>query len=318
MILKHNHADKYLQDYHAGRIKMGLGIGESSMDNHIRFKPGQFVMLNGFDNVGKTAFILWYFLCLSVKHNLKWAIWSGENKPEQLTRQLIEFYAGRKLKDIPLKEVYTYSAQISQWFKFVDNKRTPTPQSLLAEFADADVDGCLIDPYTGLDKDRKVNQHDYNYQFCNTVREFVNSTQKSVYVNTHPNTEATRRRYPQGHELEGYPYPPSKADTEGGQPFANRCDDFLTGHRLTQHPDMRLEFLLYVRKVKDTETGGNCTDMNAPIRLHYNNGLGYVVNNYNPLSKVTQEPEVHIPKPLEPDGEFWDRIEKIENSREPF
>ena len=71
---------QYLEDYKNGRIKMGLDIGCIELDEIIRYKQGQFNIINGIDNVGKTAWMLWYFLCLSNKHNLRWQIWSGENK----------------------------------------------------------------------------------------------------------------------------------------------------------------------------------------------------------------------------------------------
>jgi replicative DNA helicase len=80
---------QYLKDFHAGKIKKGLGIG-NILDDYIRFKKAQFVMINGLPNVGKTRFLLWYFLALSVKHNLKWCIWSGENQSGQLKRDLIQ------------------------------------------------------------------------------------------------------------------------------------------------------------------------------------------------------------------------------------
>ena len=61
---------KYLDDYHSGKIKKGLGIGCADLDDVIRYKQGQFNIINGLDNVGKTAWIMWYFLCLNQIHNI--------------------------------------------------------------------------------------------------------------------------------------------------------------------------------------------------------------------------------------------------------
>ena len=90
---------KYLKDFHDGKIKMGLGI-DCLLDSNIRFKNSQFVLMNGFPNVGKTRFILWYFLCLSVKHNLKWCVWSGENQSGQLKRDLIQMLHSTSFKEL--------------------------------------------------------------------------------------------------------------------------------------------------------------------------------------------------------------------------
>ena len=61
MIEQQTKITEYLDNYHAGRIKAGLGIGVTALDNHIRFKAGQFVIINGLDNVGKTVVILGTF-----------------------------------------------------------------------------------------------------------------------------------------------------------------------------------------------------------------------------------------------------------------
>ena len=66
----------YLFDFHDGKIKMGLGLDCVHIDDYIRFKKGQFVMINGLDNVGKTHFMLWYFLVIALKHNKKFVLWS--------------------------------------------------------------------------------------------------------------------------------------------------------------------------------------------------------------------------------------------------
>ena len=58
-ILKEGFGLDYLYKYHEGKIQMGLGLGVSIIDDCLRFKNGQFVMINGLDNVGKTRWILW-------------------------------------------------------------------------------------------------------------------------------------------------------------------------------------------------------------------------------------------------------------------
>ncbi len=283
MILKEGFADKYLEDYRDGKIKLGLGIDVPSLDHHLRYKQGQFIIINGLDNVGKTAWMLWYFLCLSVKHNLKWCIWSGENKAPQLVRQLIEWRTGQKLKDIPEAKIYAVKAEVLNWFTFIDNTGFYKTQELFSAFKESECDGCLIDPYTGMDREFT---HAANYNFLNESRKFVNETGISLYVNTHPNTEAARRVYPNEHDLAGYPMPPSRSQSEGGQPFANRPDDFITIHRLIGHPTHQYETLIYVRKVKDTETGGTPNGIEDPVSFSYNKGLGFTCQDFNPLNNV--------------------------------
>ncbi len=286
MLIAQQDINTYLQDYHAGKISKGLGIGSKKLDDALRFKQGQLTIINGLDNVGKTVWILWYYLALSVKHDLKWTIYSGENKAGQLVRQLIQFYAGQRLQDMELSEVFRCEIQISQWFTFISNEKQYTSTELFKIFKDSDSDGCLIDPYTGM---KREYTHAANYDFLNESREFTNTTGKSVYVNTHVVSEAARRTYPEGHDYAGYASPPSKSQSEGGQPFGNRTDDFLTIHRLVGHPTRKFTTELYIRKIKDTETGGEVTPIDDPIDCQFNGGLGFTIDGQNVLNQTKQD-----------------------------
>lgn len=292
MILDQKHINTYLQEYHAGRIAMGLDIGLKPLDDALRYKQGQLTIINGLDNVGKTIAELWYMLALSMKHNNTWIVYSGENKGGQLVRQLIQFMTGKYLKDLKLSEVFHAELQIKQWFTFLDNDRLYKSKDLFKIFADGDYNGGLIDPFTGMDREYT---HAANYDFLNECRLFCNSTNKSISVNTHVVSEAARRTYAEGSEYAGYPFPPSKSQSEGGQPFGNRCDDFKTYHRLVGHPSMGTKTMLFIRKIKDTETGGAVTPIDKPILLDFNNGLGFTIDGINPLTSVVAAEKIQAP-----------------------
>lgn len=275
----------YLQSYHNGDIKKGLGIGIPEMDDFVRFKRGEFNIDNGLDNVGKTIVKLWYMLCLSKKHGIRWCIYSGENKSGQLMRQLIQFYTGTRLTDMPLADVFKYELIIGEWFTFIDNTNFYKSKDLFKIFKEGKYDGALIDPFTGLDREFT---HAANYEFLNECRQFCNNTGIALYVNTHVVSAAARKIYPEGHEWAGYNYPPSKSDSEGGQPFGNRCDNFNTLHRLLGHPTMKYTTMWFVRKVKDTETGGEVNGIEDPVLLEFNSGLGFTINGKNPLTMTVK------------------------------
>jgi archaellum biogenesis ATPase FlaH len=284
LINKHD-ISQYLQDYHSGKIKSGLDIGLPELDNEIRYKQGQLVIINGLDNVGKTIWMLWYFLCLSVKHNVKWCIYSGENTAGQLVRQLIQFRTGTHLKNLELKEIFRVELEIHEWFTFVDNSQFYKTQDLFKIFKESKSNGNLIDPFTGLDREFT---HAANYQFLNECRQFCNQTKQTLYVNTHVVSEAARREYSEKSVFKGYPMPPTKSQSEGGQPFGNRTDDFITIHRLNGHPERNYITEVYIRKVKDTETGGKVTPMDKPIEFEFNKGLGFTSNNRNVLNGIVK------------------------------
>ena len=290
---------KYLEAYHAGQISKGLDTGLLKLDDSLRFKKGQLTIINGLDNVGKTIWILWYYLTLSVKHNVKWCIYSGENKAGQLVRQLIQFYTGQRLEKMELNEVYKVELIIAQWFTFIDNAKFYKSKDLFKIFDDGNYDGCLIDPFTGMDREYT---HAANYDFLNECRNFCNSTGKSVYVNTHVVSAAARRVYAEGHEYAGYAMPVGKSESEGGQPFGNRTDDFLTIHRLVGHPIRNFITEVYVRKIKDTETGGRVSAIDDPLDFEFNSGLGFTMDGQNILNQ-TKINDTEL-KPLPKSDEF--------------
>ena len=126
MLINKEEQLKYLFAFKEGKIKKGLEIG-NELDKWFVHKPkGSFTVVVGMDNVGKTNFMLWYFLCLSVKHNVKWCIWSGENSAGQLTRDLIQMYAQQKLNELTKPQIENYNNKISEWFTFVSNKKCIT------------------------------------------------------------------------------------------------------------------------------------------------------------------------------------------------
>jgi hypothetical protein len=309
MILEDSYGDKYLEDYRLGNIKLGLGLGCDAIDDYVRFKKGQFIIINGLDNIGKTSGLLWYLLCLSVLHGLKWDIWSGEDKPEKQKRELIEMYMGKKLNRMNPAEFARGKEMINKWFNFINIKKSYTHTDLFKIFKDTPSAGALVDPYTGL---KRGFGHGDNYGFLNETREFVNSSDKTLFVNTHPNSDAARRNYPKEHDLAGYSMPPGKAEVEGGQPFASRADDFWTYHRLPNHKDYWSKTHWHVRKVKDTDSGGKQTFFDDPIELEYNGGLGFLIRDgakwFNPLKNNR---EIQMSAPLTPNTNFEDNTPTI-------
>mgnify|MGYP003626127930 CR=1 FL=1 len=272
----------YLYDFKDGKIKQGLKIG-CLLDDNFVYKQGDFNMFLGLDNVGKTNWIIWYLTALSLKHEKKWCIWSGENRAGQLKRDIIQYISGTSVKELTKKEILKYHDLISNYFTFIDNRKMYSHKDILKIFKDVECDGGLIDPFTGLNHDRRVNQFDRNYHICNDVREFCNKTKKSIFISIHPQTEAARRVYPPKHIHEGHIQPPRKADCEGGQVFPNRVDNFICIHRMITNPVLWMQTEIHVYKIKDKETGGSPTALGEPLRFDWNHGLGFTIGGQNAL-----------------------------------
>ncbi len=276
-------AMKYLIDYREGKLKQGLGIDCPALDDYFRHKKSQLNIILGHDNVGKTFFIIWYYLCIVLIHKKKVCIWSGENKKGQIMRDLIQMLAGKKFIELSRSEIQQYSNFLEYYFVFVDNKHLYKPKELLEVFNEADCEINLIDPYTGLDRDMTYQG---NYEFLNMSRQFVNETGKTIYVNTHPTSESGRTSmlYTEG-DWVGQLKPPLRSHIEGGKSFLNRSDDMLIIHRMPSSKTMKYFTLVSTEKIKDVESGGKITPLNEPILAEFNYGLGFKFNGVDPLQK---------------------------------
>ena len=287
-----------LEDIRENRIKLGLGIGITMPDNHLRYKKGQFVIVTGHDNVGKTAWVLWYYCVLSVKHGLTWDIYSAENSLSSLQRDIMSFMSGKQLNKMSESEMMQAFEKMNRHFRFIRNDNLYNAKELLSIAGGTKADGLLIDPFNSL-RSNGGNKHEDDYATCGDIRIFCHKTKKSVYVNTHLVTEAARKVYPKDHDLAGHLLPPNKSDVEGGQKFANRCDDFITIHRMTQHPERKNWTEVHVRKVKETITGGGVTMLDTPIIFKFFDHSKFYCSDTNPL----QQPEL-VQTKLNPNHDF--------------
>ncbi len=283
MISKKGEHIDYLYKVRDGKIKLGLGIG-CKLDDYLRWKKGQINILLGHDNVGKTAWFNFYALCLSMKHNIKWCIYSGENSTGQIARDMITMLSGCDLTELSYDEIRSYNNIIESHFDFIDNKKIYTPNELLKVFEDSDADSFVIDPVTALNRNF---QYADTYGFLNDARHFCNKTNKTLYITTHPVTESGRtgNLYPKGHMWEGMIKPCLKSHCEGGKPYSNRSDDMIICHRLTNHKDMRYYTMIDIAKVRDTSSGGKQTNLDEPLLFEYNYGKGFKINGDDPLKE---------------------------------
>lgn len=284
MILSQGHSTKYLRDYKDGKISQGMGIN-CVLDDYLRFKRKQLNIVLGHDNVGKSYWMEWYFLALATNHDLKTVVWMGENSSGQVMRDLIQMYSGKPFKDLTYTEIQKHESFIEYYFKFISNEKLYKPKDVLDIIGNTDADIGFIDPFTGLDRGM---QHSDNYEFLNNTRQFCNQTGKTLYVSTHPNSESGRTGMLYGDDFpawKGHLKPPLKAHIEGGKPFLNRCDDMIIIHRLVKHPEMKYSTMIDIEKIKDRDTGGQCTDLGIPLIFDFNRGLGFRIAGIDPIKR---------------------------------
>jgi len=324
MIHKDTAGLKHLRSIRDGSFKLGLGI-DCDLDLHLRYKKTDFNVIAGHANVGKTLGVLYYFICLSIKHGIKHAIFSSENEIGGLKDDLISLYTGTLVKDLTEIEFEQAHYFVCEHFKFYDSDNFFIKQKRLMNFKDIievanelDINNLVIDPYNSLGKvdTIKGNTHEYDYQVMSELRMWCKNEKKSLYLLAHGNTDALRKVFVKGHDFEGYPMPLVSADIEGGGKFVNRCDNFIVIHRMTQHKELWMQSEWHITKIKNTKTGGKPTYKTNPVIFHaQRNLLSFLVyirpdiyddtpeNAIDPLNKTKEDEQMVINK-IQPNTDF--------------
>ena len=300
-IVKNGEIFDYLQKARKGKIPEASKFGHLEIDDYLRFKRGNFIVVTGHANVGKTHTMLYLMLLHTLKNGTRWLVYSSENDVRSIQRKLIEFLCGRQIQYIEDDLFARKYDFVQAHFQFIDAEQLFDLFGLLEAMGEIydeyQFDGVLIDPYNSLTINQKrmgkINTHEYHYEATSNLRVFCKKYNATAIVNTHPATEALRKVHYKGHRYEGHPIPPMASDVEGGGKFVNRADEFIVIHRYTQHDTDWIFTDIHIRKVKELETGGRPTPLEKPIRIQsmkYN--LGYLIG-YKSL--------IDFPEPKTPD-----------------
>lgn len=303
MLINFEDVKDKLNKIRTGQQKEAYKLDIQEVDDYIRFKEGNFNIVLGHANVGKTTVVLYMMLLYAKRLGIRWLVFSSENEPHSIIRKLVEFLEQKPINKIEETDFNNHLSWIFEYFKIVDTSSLYTYRQLI-ELGTAikkawDYKGMLIDPYNSLIKDPEMSKslggHEYDYQATTEMRIFCKKYNVSIWLNTHANTNALRVKHPIGHEYVGHPIPPMASDVEGGGKFVNRADDFVCIHRYLQHPSEWMYSHIHVRKVKEIETGGRPTPLDEPIKLRSMAGnVGFEIDG-NPLLKAPLKEQSNIP-----------------------
>lgn len=263
--------EEYLNRWRTGTFEMGKTTGIDALDKHYLFKEGDLVIVNGIDNVGKST-VIWYLSVLSnIHHNWKWLIFSSENKLGSIVRKLIEFYWSEPIHSMTDEQYEEGRKYVANNFDIIKcSDKLYNYQDILNMVTKASkrkkYHALMIDPYNSLKVDipakSKQQTYDYHYEAASVMQLYGKQNNISIYLNCHVGTVGARNK-----DNSGFTKAPQKEDTEMGVMFANKADQFITVHRITQHPTDWKYTEIHVRKVKETETGGRVTPYAMPVSL---------------------------------------------------
>ena len=265
---------QWIEDYSQGRIEQGLETGSEEFDKYFRYKK-EFLIINGHSNVGKTTSALYLIMNAAIRHDWKWLIYSAENRTSSIKMTLMQMLCDKKVSNMTYQERKSSYEWVNQHFFIISTANVYTYMDMLLFMEKThfyhSVDAVFVDPYNSLRLDLRKsemqNTHDYHYEAATAFLTFSNNHNVAVWLNMHAVTEAQRRK-----GADGLPMAPYAEDTEGGGKFVNRADCFITIHRKVQAEDPHTRSMteIHVRKVRETETGGQPTALEEPFRMVMN------------------------------------------------
>jgi hypothetical protein len=289
--------------YRTGGFKMGLTTGHIELDKYFRFKEGEFNVMLGHANVGKSFFMWWLMAVSSRLHGWKWIVYSTENKIRQIKKKLIEFYTQQTIFEMK-DDVYQDGLDwVDEMFYFIRIDKAYSAVELI-DFAkvlieEKEFKGFLIDPYNSLSIDKELwkevgsSRHEYDYAVSSMFVSFCDKNNLSIYLNAHAVSQALRNKHPKArmkeepHRYEGHPMPPEGADIEGGGKFVNRVTGFfMVIHRYIYHEDDWGITRVEIKKCKDTETGGMQTRYEKPVEFVLKGNLNYFAEKWHPTNPI--------------------------------
>jgi len=200
-----------------GTLPQGLETGYQTFDMYFRYKPKDFVIINGHAGIGK-SFMVWYLMSLAAhRYGWKWILFCGENMSADIRTRLVEFKSGSLAKFIPDATFESNLNWAYDHFEIIeledDNTQIETADPILS-IAEKIIDtkgtynGLLIDPYNSLQMDMskmesRLSTHDYHYFIATKIRKFNKKHNLTTWINMHAVSSALRNR-----DDQGYPKPP--------------------------------------------------------------------------------------------------------------
>ena len=185
----------------------------------------------------------------------------------------MQFAVNRAIGDLNYEQRKDAYKWVNDHFTIISNNQVYSYSDILVFLEkivrQQECDAVFVDPYNSLkiELTGNGNSHDYHYQAASEFLTFSTANNVAVWLNMHAVTEAQRRKGD-----DGLPVAPYAEDTEGGGKFVNRADCFITIHRKVQAPDHNVKKTteVHIRKVRETETGGQPTPIDDPITFTMN------------------------------------------------
>ena len=273
--------DKMIDIYHNGYRK-GVSTMVRELDGVFSFYYGWWYLWHGIPNSGKSAFVNFLMMCMSVHHGWKWAVFSPEHYPEEdFYTDMIEILTGKSTdiesnNRLSLEEVEVAMDFVGKHFFFVypqaDNISN-TSSNVLEKIKELKlskgINGYLIDPYNQLMREGSENIDVYLERTLTDV-DYLNKTHNLVgNIVAHPRTMYKEKGEEDYKKSTTY-------EVAGGAMWYNKSYGSVNIHRPFNQSDKRNCLVeIDVQKIKSHKRAGKpaCKSLNYDIKTGWYKGL---------------------------------------------
>jgi twinkle protein len=217
-----------VKGYRDNGYPIGSKLGLRLTDNYLSWNRKEFQLLTGVPNMGKTTFLMYCMLRLSVLDGWKWAVFSPEHTPSLTAAKMCEQFLNKSISQMTEAELEYGFAFINNHFFFYNTDRLDSyslshllgiAKSMVRRYG---VDGIVFDPFTHIENDQDGDS--------NTDRIGRMLTKMSQFTRLH-DVHITLVAHPRKMEKRGDEYEvPRPYDIAGSNNFFNTPDVCLCVH----------------------------------------------------------------------------------------
>ena len=277
--------DQIFHEYLNGKQK-GLSLGYITIDPHFRIVLGHTIVVNGYRQMGKTAWLFQMALNVAVLYGWKSCLYTPENYPAlRCYDTLIEMLLGKSIdKD---NENHAKKSEIRKAANFLQDHIFFIEDDDLDGFTHKELRDKFVqmikkygvklvakDPWNNLTEERKKGEDISTFLSRELSNEVRFGRLYGIYnvICAHPRT-------PDDHSKDGLK-PPTDHQLYGGAIWTNKLHEVITIHRDTDDPLSKTS-KLFVNKTKEHKITGIPTGGKNFIPLEFNRNQQRFYENIN-------------------------------------
>jgi twinkle protein len=241
-------------------VKRGLSTGWRTVDRLYTVVPGEFTVITGIPNHGKSEFVEALMVNMILNHKWRFGYFSPENLPmEQHLVKIIEKVVGMPALNVGLENprmdrdtFVTAQEFLDDYLRFIYpadedlsiDKILSIARQVLCQMG---MDGLILDPWNEFEhRYGSMSEAQYLNQELGKIRRFARTNKIHVFLVAHPRIMRTVKD-----EYDKYA-PPTMYDISGGAHWNNKADNGLAVHREDFN---RHETTVHVHKIRHKSVG---------------------------------------------------------------